>query len=252
MSKAVDALLVALAALSTAFYIYGLWDQPFIVLSSNILFPAYALISAIFGFDVARRYGFRSFFGAIFFLLALGLLIWCIGEIMWAIYVLVLGIEVPFPSLADVFYITGYGSFFIGFFIFMKVFGHVFSERAIKVPSIISGLVILAITSFTVVPEALIHSGNIVEAALAVAYPMHDAVLIALAVIALMVFWGGKLARGWLYLLIGFMLTGLVDIFYYYYDLLGLIWEGHPLELPWLLSYLAIAKGFYDLWIGRE
>jgi len=58
MSKAVDALLVALAALSTAFYIYGLWDQPFIVLSSNILFPAYALISAIFGFDVARRYGF--------------------------------------------------------------------------------------------------------------------------------------------------------------------------------------------------
>jgi len=166
---------------------------------------------------------FRSFFGAIFFLLALGLLIWCIGEIMWAIYVLVLGIEVPFPSLADVFYITGYGSFFIGFFIFMKVFGHVFSERAIKVPSIISGLVILAITSFTVVPEALIHSGNIVEAALAVAYPMHDAVLIALAVIALMVLWGGKLARRWLYLLIGFMLTGLVDIFYYYYDLLGLI-----------------------------
>jgi hypothetical protein len=81
---------------------------------------------------------------------------------------------------------------------------------------------------------------------------MHDAALIALAVIALMVFWGGKLAKGWLYLLTGFMLTGLVDIFYYYYDLLGLIWEGHPLELLWLFSYLAMAKGFHDVWIGRE
>jgi len=194
MSKAVDALLVALAALLTAFYIYGLWDQPFIALSfNNILFPA--LMSPLL------TYGFRSFFGAIFFLLALGLSIWCIGEIVWAIHVLVFGIEVPLPSLADVFHITGYGTFFISFFIFMKVFQYVFSERAIKVPSIISGLVILAITSFTVVPEALAHSGNLVEAALAVAYPIHDAILIALAVIALMVFWGGKLARGWLYLL---------------------------------------------------
>jgi hypothetical protein len=248
----VDGLLVGLATLSAAFYIYGLWDKPFIAFSSNILFPVYALISAIFGFDVARRYGLRSLLGAVFFFLALGLFIWCIGEIVWAIYVLAFSIEVPFPSLADVFYITGYGSFFIGFFIFMKVFRYVFSERAIIVPSIVSGLLILAITSFTVVPEAFAQSSNIVEAVLAVAYPMHDAALIALAVIALMVFWGGKLAKGWLYLLTGFMLTGLVDIFYYYYDLLGLIWEGHPLELLWLFSYLAMAKGFHDVWIGRE
>ena len=62
----------------------------------------------------------------------------------------------------------------------------------------------------------------------------------------------GRRLKGWLYLLMGFMLTGLVDIFYYYYDLLGLIWEGHPLELLWLFSYLAMAKGFHDVWIGRE
>lgn len=134
----------------------------------------------------------------------------------------------------------------------MGVFRQVFSERAIKVPSIASGIFILAVVSFTIVPEALAHSGNVIEAVLAVAYPMHDAVLIAFAVIALMVFWGGRLARGWLYMLVGFVLTGLADIFYYYYDLLGLIWEGHPLELLWLLSYLAMAKGFYDVWIGRE
>ena len=248
----VDGLLVGLAALSAAFYIYGLWDKPFIAFSSNILFPVYALISAIFGFDVARRYGLRSLLGAVFFFLALGLFIWCIGEIVWAIYVLAFSIEVPLPLTCG--RILHYRIWLIlyRFLHIMKVFRYVFSERAIIVPSIVSGLLILAITSFTVVPEAFAQSSNIVEAVLAVAYPMHDAALIALAVIALMVFWGGKLAKGWLYLLTGFMLTGLVDIFYYYYDLLGLIWEGHPLELLWLFSYLAMAKGFHDVWIGRE
>lgn len=122
----------------------------------------------------------------------------------------------------------------------------------IKIPSMASGLLILAAVSFIVVPEALTRSGNTIEAALAVAYPMLDAILVALAVIAFMVFWGGRLARGWLYILIGFALLGIVDIFYYYYNLLGLVWEGHPLEILWLLSYLAMAKGFHDVWVGRE
>lgn len=252
MSRAVDALLIFLAALSGAFYIYGLWDKPFIAFSSNILFPVYALVSAIFGFHVARKYGLRSLLGIVFFFLALGLLIWCIGEIVWSIYVLIYGIEIPFPSSADIFYIIGYAPLFTAFALFMRIFGWVFSERMIKIPSMASGLLILAAVSFIVVPEALTRSGNTIEAALAVTYPMLDAILVALAVIAFMVFWGGRLARGWLYILIGFALLGIVDIFYYYYDLLGLIWEGHPLEILWLISYLAMAKGFHDVWIGRE
>lgn len=252
MSRTVDALLIFLAVLSGVFYVYGLWNKPFIAFSSNILFPVYALISAIFGFHVARKYGLKSLLGAVFFFLAFGLLIWCIGEIVWSIYVLVHGIEVPFPSPADIFYIIGYIPLFMAFSLFMRIFGQVFSERMIKMSSIASSLFILAVVSFTVVPEAIAHSGNIIEAALAVAYPMLDAILMALAVIAFMAFWGGRLAHGWLYILLGFVLLSIVDVFYYYYNLLGLIWEGHPLEILWLLSYLAMAKGFHDVWIGKN
>ncbi len=252
MSKAINAMLIFFAALSAAFYLYGLWDRAFIVFSSNILFPIYAFMAAAFGFHIARRYELRSLLGVVFFFLALGLLIWGIGEIVWSIYVLAYGIEVPFPSLADVLYVLGYIPLFMGFALFMKIFGYVFSERAIKITSIVSGVAILGMMSFMVVPKALAQPGDIVEGALAVAYPLLDAALLALATISFMVFWGGKLARGWLYLLIGFILLAVVDVFYYYYELLGLIWEGHPLEILWLLSYLAMAKGFYDIWIGRK
>lgn len=38
---------------------------------------------------------------------------WALGDILWGYYELVLG-EVPFPSIADIFYLSAYLFFFIG------------------------------------------------------------------------------------------------------------------------------------------
>ena len=43
-----------------------------------------------------------------------GVLLWGAGELVWVIYEEVLGIEVPYPGWADVFYLAGYPVMFAG------------------------------------------------------------------------------------------------------------------------------------------
>lgn len=236
-------------SLSVAFYLYGFWHRPFMVFSSNVLFPAYGLVATILGFYISKKYGLESYMGAALFSYAVGLLIWTVGEGVWAIHVLVYGIEIPFPSLADVFYLIGYIPLFMGFAFFMTSFREVLAENRVKIPSIVSGLIVLLTVSFTIIPKAILQSGNVVEAILATLYPLLDSILIALAMISFIVFLGGRLMYGWLYILLGFVVLGIMDVLYYYYELLGLIWEGHPLEILWLVSYISLAKGFHRLWI---
>lgn len=252
MKRPIDILLLSIIMLSAAFYFYGIWDRPFIVFSSNILFPICGLIAAALGFHISGKYGIKSLMGAAFFSYAVGLLIWTIGEVVWAVYVLAYGVEIPFPSLADVFYVVGYIPLFMGFAFFMRVFREILSERKVIVPSIVSGLAILLLVSATVIPESVSQSSTILEEVLAIAYPLLDSVLVTFATISFIVFFGGKLMYGWLYVLLGYLLLGAVDVLYYYYDLLGLVWEGHPLEIVWLASYIFLAKGFHKLWIEHE
>jgi hypothetical protein len=40
--------------------------------------------------------------------LTIGLVLWCIAELMWTYYQLVVGIANPFPSVADAFWLSGY------------------------------------------------------------------------------------------------------------------------------------------------
>jgi hypothetical protein len=43
---------------------------------------------------------------------ALGMAFWFLGEVSWTIYTLVLNISVPYPSIADIYRLVGYGFLF--------------------------------------------------------------------------------------------------------------------------------------------
>ncbi|MEM3140892.1 MAG: hypothetical protein QXH15_05485, partial [Nitrososphaerota archaeon] len=57
-----------------------------------------------------------------FFIFFTGLFLWFIGELAWTLYVLWFSIEIPFPSIADVFYLAGYIPLFMGLFIYLNIF----------------------------------------------------------------------------------------------------------------------------------
>ncbi|MCL7383517.1 MAG: hypothetical protein LZ172_02935 [Thaumarchaeota archaeon] len=238
-------LCIVLAFASLVIYVYGYFNREFIVTASNIIFPVYALIPALSAYTAMKNYELKSIIGYSMFTFFLGLLFWFLGEVAWAIYVLVYGVEVPFPSAADIFYVLGYPPLYLGLISYLNVFKDAFNRRVISI-SFTAGLIVVIVTSLLVIPEALMSSNNLIEAVLAIIYPIFDSVLIILAIMGAVIFFGGRIWISWMLISISFILLGIVEISYYYLELLGLIWEGHPLELIWLWVYLYLAMALYS------
>ncbi len=81
---------IVLAFLSLVIYVYGYFHREFIVVSSNLIFPLYALVPTLASYIAASKYGLKSVIGYTLLAFSLGLLFWTIGEVAWSIYVLVI------------------------------------------------------------------------------------------------------------------------------------------------------------------
>ncbi len=237
--------IILLTILITLIYIYGYFDRYFILVVSNILFPILALLCSLTALHLTRGYGLKSTLGILFFIFFTGLFLWFIGELAWTLYVLWFSIEIPFPSIADVFYLAGYIPLFMGLFIYLNIFKIALSKR-IVLCSFLAGFIVATVAGFYIIPEAFFSSVDVITAFLSTAYPLLDTILIVVALMTLSVFIGGKLQTSWLMISIGFIFIGIADLTYYHADLIGILWEGHPLELLYLYSYIYLTIAFYE------
>jgi hypothetical protein len=123
-----------------------------------------------------------------FAFLSAGLLMWSAAETLWAYLVLVLGIEVPFPSVADVFYLAGYVFVAIFMFSLYKV-----SKKALenKLVVIVAAITIEAFfLNFFLVQLVESVAGfaaptfdEAVLLGVSIAYPLLDGILLVPAVV---------------------------------------------------------------------
>ena len=93
-----------------------------LVAGADYLYILVSGICTILAWLVGRRWGFRGKFGLVHLGFAAGILLEFIGNLVWTIYELVLEIQVPFPSFADVCFLVGYVSIAIGMGQFLRTF----------------------------------------------------------------------------------------------------------------------------------
>ena len=84
------------------------WNYGFTLIYGSIF-----LSGAVIGIANAFRFGITSTVGKSLFSLGLGLLSWQIGLWIWVYYNVVLNVEVPYPSLADFFFVFTFYPFLI-------------------------------------------------------------------------------------------------------------------------------------------
>ncbi len=173
----------------------------------------------------------------------LAILLWFLGECTWSIYGVVLGVQVPYPSIADAFYLTGYIPAFVSIVGFMRIFQKLVTPLK-KIVSALAGLLILGLTAvFLLTPLSASSSPAFVKA-FDLAYPVLDAVMIALVTTRLIAFIGTSLGRPWTWIFCGLLSYSFADIMFSWGSLTGWYYSGHPIELLWLYGYLALALGF--------
>jgi diguanylate cyclase len=177
--------------------------------------------------------------------LTAGLGLYLLGELSWAIKEVVLGIDFPFPSVADIFWVAAYPPLLIGLALAWRQLGVKLRLGEKFGLGISAGAVVLAAATFLLAPIALSELDP-VEKGLSVFYPLADIVLLVPAAAMVLALGGSLLGRAWRLVSLGLALIALADLTFSYLVWRGLYWEsvgqpGNLVDLVWTAGYLAIA-----------
>lgn len=234
-------------------YLLQSYYTNFMILFSNA-FPLLIAGAAVVASGFAlRNYweNLESRLSRIWLGFSLGMIFWFTGELSWALYTLIFDVKIPYPSVADVYRLVGYGFFFFAISTYIKLFRTVISKKLVTTASIFvlptsTGIIPLLFLSISAKASAM----NLTTLLVGLAYPLLDLALLAQAMLGLLVFTTtglkGRLGSVWLLINAGIIMNVFGDILFSYTNLQDTYYSGHPLELFFYLGYIFFILSFYS------
>lgn len=226
--------------------------------SNNLLFGAlYGTTMSIFGVIVgltsAKHWGgWHSIMGKAVTVLSLGLLGQFIGQVAFSYYNIVLGVEIPYPSLADIGYFGNIPLYTYGIILLAQASGvklklSTVSSRiqALLVPGVMIGL-----SYYMFLREYDFSSFDLLTTVLDFGYPLGLGLNVGLIILTLSLsrkMLGGIMrSRIWL-LVCAFMFQYIADFNFLYQTLTGTWYNGGHGDYLYLVAYLFMALGIFQL-----
>ena len=212
---------------------------------SYIAIPAYAilpgLITAYSALLAVKLYKRNSYQAKGFILFAIAAAFWFIAEQIWQMYDHIWE-GAPFPSEADIFYIAAYPLMTIFLFMSLKP---VIRKTGKHVWLFAIGLAI----SF-LIPSVLAAYDDMFEeesfaTAIALLYPILGSVQVVPAIVGIMYLTKQGSSLSWMLILFGFIIYAVADTFFLFAELDGEYYDGHPVDLLWLYTYVLIIFAFH-------
>ncbi|MEM3704116.1 MAG: hypothetical protein QXX79_06865 [Candidatus Bathyarchaeia archaeon] len=229
-----------------ALYTFQGYYQDFMHFFSNAFPPIIAGAAVIMSGFSLKRYWRKSKgqFPLVWLYFAIGLLLWFLGEVFWALYTLVLGVELPYPSIADAFWVAGYIPFFIALYWYVKLFSRALTKKmlALSMAATTALTIIVADTLFT---YNFMTEENLAALIMDFAYPILDLLLFSVAHIGLTIFWKGKLGKSWLLISAATVTDTCADALFSYTTAQGAYYSGHMLDVLFCIAYLFYLMAFY-------
>ena len=232
---------------------YLISDEETAFYFSAVIYPFIALMPVMYFIPIKDKveWSFEDRFSILLISVFIASLLWLIGEMIYCWYYnLYLQIEIPYPSIADVFFIAGYVPYIYGLILY-AIF--LFKEFKIKVKlkEVLAihavYLPALAISVYVLVSpwyEALVEGEDPVVLALDLTYILFDLIILAVSLYILL-FIRGKVGVIFFLIALGGILIVIYDVLFTYLDTLELYYDGHPIELLDLYSYMTDAIAFY-------
>jgi two-component system, sensor histidine kinase PdtaS len=181
-----------------------------------------------------------------FFFIGCGLTSYSTANFIW-FYANTQHISVPYPSLADVFYVPVFAFFIVlGFFYLFSMYAQMITPRIVIqaiLIIIISGIAILGILD-----KPDLSSISFMARLLNVAYPLVDTILLSLILIIARVS-GGNLQRGVKIMLLGFCIQVIADILFTYRTAHGIYWNGDIADYFYALSAITLSSAVIDTFL---
>lgn len=239
-SITIKAIIIVIAiAAAYQYYISEFVDEDVVSLG-HFSYGLSALAVGIVAFWVAKRYRGSAVFGKTYFALALGFVLLFVGDLIYNYYSMVL-LEDPYPSIADVFFISFY--FFAAYHLILNI--RYFKKdlgwgSKIAVP-VISVLMIVGFGLFTI--ETLYDDPTVYYTSMA--YLVSSAVVLALGLLGASVFRHSVLGIAWLLLAAGIVGYSVADVWYYYLEEIEEYSLTDPVNTLWVLSNTLMIYALY-------
>ena len=216
------------------------WDVLAIVTSGSAL---------VVSLQVINRQKTRGLFPRLYASLGVALALWFTAEVVWAYFEIVVGIETPFPSVADAFWLVGYVPFFYFLYGINKHFLGMSKSMSLPVLGLSSiGFVLLGNVLFSINQAAdLTSQDGILSYIIGSAYPIGDMFLIVPAIAAFVQLRKGKLtSTPWAFIVIAVIVFVIGDIGFAYSTSIvamqNIVWVWNPL---YNVGDIAIASSLF-------
>lgn len=237
---------LTIALLIGGVYAYGQSHLEFIAFFSYATTPfeafaAFAMAIVLFRGHSGRRGGGMS---RVFALYSLGMLSWFLAEGTWTIYALVAGIVVPYPSIADVFWLVGYVPLLLALQLQVWPFREAFVPWK-RVTIVLSMFILTGLILTVTIPPLFQGNQDLLTLTVSLAYPFLDAVVLSVAIPCLLLFRRGTYWRFALFIVFGLVLALVGDLTFAQSFLSASYYPGSHVDMIFDWSYLALALGFY-------
>jgi hypothetical protein len=227
-------------------YAFQGYYPEFIGLFSNISTLVIAGAASVSSGFSLRKYWRKpkERFSVIWVCFTIGLLLWFLGEATWAVYTLYLGVEVPYSSAADVFWVAGYVPIMVALYVYIKIFGSALSRKSLFA-SLAATAVLATATSATLMVQVLAAKQDLLTVTINIIYLMLDFVSLSLSILGLLIFVRGNLGKSWAIIIAAALLVTWADSLFIYTASQGTYYNGHPVDLLYAFSYMFFLLSFY-------
>lgn len=203
---------------------------------TDITYGIGALTCGIICFWLFKKYRGSEIFGKTYLALGFAFTSFFVGDIIWNYYTIIL-LEDPYPSLADIFYITFYPLAMYHLVSNIRYFGKKINPQTILLLVALS-FIIVGWYSFLAIQEVDVVEFDTI---LAIFYSVLSAVTLSLAILGVIVFYKSVLAPVWVLFASGMFILMISDTWYYYVELVSGYTGNHPVNVLWTLAFMVIA-----------
>lgn len=211
------------------------------------------LLGGVYGLVMASRWnGFRSTVGKAVIFLSLGLVTWGLGMVIWLYFNIILGVEIPYPSLADAAFIISWPLWTVGAAYLSIATGVRFGLEGLrgKIGLVIVPFAIIAFSYYFLVILArqgvLSTYDSSVKTFFDLAYPIGDIVVltIALLVFGLSYKYLGGIFKAAIYLILAaFIVNYFADFTFSYTTTIGTYYNGSLADVLFVTSMTLLSSG---------
>jgi len=180
----------------------------------------------------------------VFIALTLAILLYFIGEATWDAYSWLFSVDVPYPSLADVAWISGYFPQAYAYFILLKLSPISLSSRKKLIWFIASGVIFLAL-AYTLITPLLSIEEEVSVLFFNLVYPLGDIFLFILALTLIIFIRKAWLSLVWLPLAASSLIDFFADLSFSFLEANETYFEGHPVDMLFTFGYVLFAYGVY-------